>query len=143
MFFAIVMMTVLYDVGGCGAMEHPTKPPKDSSASIWCTSIVNMLQHLNGFKIWQLAQGLLRAISAKPTMVLTLNLPSFGVQICRWRITNELPTQVSIGRGSDGKFRTMVLKEYPPGLLWPTGDQLAYVEGFSPGCRCTDPQRVF
>ena len=79
MFFAIVMMTVLYDVGGCGAMEHPAKPPKDSSASIWCTSIVNMLQRLKGFKLWQLAQGLLGAISAKPTMVLTLNLPSFGV----------------------------------------------------------------
>ena len=114
MFFAIMMLTILYDTGGCGAMEHPAKPPKDTSASIWCTHILDMLQGLDGFHLWQLAQGLLGAVSAKPTMVLTLNLPSFGAQICSWRVTQELPKKVSIGRGHDGKFSTMVLKEYPP-----------------------------
>lgn len=112
--FAIMMLTILYDTGGCGAMEHPARPPKEASASIWGTSILEMLQSLEGFHLWQLAQGLLGAVSAKPTMVLTLNLPSFGVQVCRWRVTHELPKQVSIGRGHDGKFSTMVLKEYPP-----------------------------
>ena len=28
MFFAIMMLTILYDTGGCGAMEHPAKPTK-------------------------------------------------------------------------------------------------------------------
>ena len=49
-------------------------------------------------------------------MVLTLNLPTFGTEVCRWRIVDELPKKVSIGQGSDGKFCTMVLKEYPPAL---------------------------
>lgn len=116
MFFSLIMMTVLYDVGGCGALEHPARPPKTTSASIWNTSILQVLLQLPGFKLWELAQGLLGAVSAKPTMILALRLPTLGTQICKWRVVDELPKGASIGRGTDGKFNTMILKEYPPSL---------------------------
>jgi len=116
MMFCLMMMTVLYDVGGCGALEHPARPPKTTSASIWNTPLLQMLLLLPGFHLWEFAQGLLGAVSAKPTMILALNLPTLGQQICRWRVVDELPKAVSIGQGTDGKFHTMVLKEYPPGL---------------------------
>ena len=116
MFFSLIMMTVLYDVGGCGALEHPARPPKSTSASIWNTSILQLLLQLPGFRLWEFAQGLLGAVSAKPTMILALNLPTLGLQIRQWRVVDELPKTVSIGRGTDGKFNTMVLKEYPPSL---------------------------
>ena len=49
-------------------------------------------------------------------MILALNLPTLGLQIRQWRVVDELPKGVSIGRGVDGKFNTMVLKEYHPSL---------------------------
>ena len=116
MWFCLMMMTVLYDAGSCGALEHPARPPKPTSASIWNTSILQLLLQLPGFHLWEFAQGLLGAISAKPTMILALNLPTLGQQLRRWRVVDELPKTVSIGQGTDGKFNTMVLKEYPPGL---------------------------
>ena len=116
MWFSIMMMVVLFDTGGCGALEHPAEPPKATSVSIWRTPILQMLLRLDAFRLWEFAQGLLGAVSAKPTMMLTLRLPDFGVQIRQWRVVDDLPKVASIGQGSDGKFNTMVLKEYPPAL---------------------------
>ena len=99
MFFALHMMTALYVQGGIGALEHPAEPPQSSSASIWRTPVLSLLRELPGMHIWELAQGLLGAPSAKPTMVLTLNLPTFGREVCRWRTVDELPKQVNIGQG--------------------------------------------
>jgi len=116
MLFCLRMMTVLYVKGGCGAMEHPARPPKETSASIWNTPLLNLLLQLPGFRLWEFAQGLLGAVSAKPTMILSLNLPTLGMSIRQWRVVDELPKMASIGQGSDGKFKTMILKEYPPAL---------------------------
>jgi hypothetical protein len=110
------MMTVLYVMGGCGALEHPARPPKETSASIWNTPLLNLLLQLPGFRLWEFAQGLLGAVSAKPTMILSLNLPTLGMSIRQWRVVDELPKTASIGQGTDGKFKTMILKEYPPAL---------------------------
>ena len=116
MLFCLRMMTVLYVMGGCGALEHPARPPKATSASIWNTPILNLLLQLPGFSLWEFAQGLLGAVSAKPTMILSLNLPTLGVAIHQWRVVDELPKMASIGQGTDGKFKTMILKEYPPAM---------------------------
>ena len=116
MHFCITMLTVLYITGGCGALEHPARPPNETSASIWNTPLINLLLQLPGFHLWEFAQGLLGAITAKPTMLLSLNLPTLGQQICAWRVVDNLPKGASIGQGTDGKFRTFVLKEYPPAL---------------------------
>eukprot|EP00435_Cladocopium_sp_Y103_P022598 s1873_g5.t1 len=116
MLFSICIMVELHLVEGCGAIEHPAMPENPTSVSVWRTTIMNLLRELPGFELLQFAQGLLGAVSAKPTMILALNLPSLGKEICRWRVVDDLPKEVSVGRGIDGKFRTMFLKEYPPAL---------------------------
>ena len=108
MFFSISIMVELYFTGGCGAMEHPARPKKAESASIWRTPL------LDAFQLLEFMQGLLGAATAKPTMILALRLPSLAHQICRWRIVDDVPKGASLGRGIDGNFKTMVLKEYPP-----------------------------
>ena len=49
-------------------------------------------------------------------MILTLNLLTFGSELGRWRLVQDLPQVSSIGQGADGKFNTMILKECPPAL---------------------------
>eukprot|EP00435_Cladocopium_sp_Y103_P044071 s1250_g12.t1 len=116
MLFSICILVELSMVDGCGAIEHPAMPDNPESVSVWRTALMNLLRELPGFEILQFAQGLLGAVSAKPTMVLALNLPHLAKEICRWRVVDDLPKQVSIGRGPDGKFKTTSLKEYPPAL---------------------------
>ena len=138
--FCITMLTVLYIQGGCGTVEHPARPPKETSASIWNTPLINLLLQLPGFRLWEFAQGLLGAISAKPTMLLSLNLPTLGHQIRSWRVVDDLPKGASIGQGTDGKFRTFVLKEYPPCVMWRISHIFcADTEFHSSGCNCADP----
>eukprot|EP00435_Cladocopium_sp_Y103_P066288 s450_g28.t1 len=103
MLFSVCIMVELHLVEGCGAIEHPALPEKPTSVSVWRTTIMNLLRELPGFELLQFAQGLLGAISAKPTMILALNLPTLGKDICRWRIVDDLPKEVSVGRGTDGK----------------------------------------
>ena len=100
--FCITMLTVLYIMGGCGALEHPARPPKETSASIWNTPLINLLLQLPGFHLWEFAQGLLGAISAKPTMLLSLNLPTLGQQIRSWRVVDDLPKK---GKHRAGNWR--------------------------------------
>ena len=143
MFFSLMMMTVLYDIGGCGALEHPARPSKTTSASIWNTAILQLLLQLPGFRLWEFAQGLLGAISAKPTMILALNLPTLGSQIRSWRVVDELPKGVSIGRGVDGKFNTMVLKEYPPSLCGALATSFWHTLSRLPVCASVEIPGIF
>ena len=114
MLFALSILVELYLTGGCGLLEHPAMPANESSASIWRTPILQLLLSLEDFVLHELAQGLLGAASAKPTMLLTLRLPDIVQQICRWRLSKDLPKGTSLGRGTDGNFKTMFLKEFPP-----------------------------
>jgi len=116
MLFSITIMVELYFTGGCGAMEHPAAPKKEESATIWRTPLLELLLSFEAFQLVEFMQGLLGAITAKPTMILALRLPCLAQQICRWRIVDEVPKGASLGRGSDGNFKTMILKEYPPAL---------------------------
>ena len=90
MFFAILMMVELYYTGGCGALEHPALPHKQTSASIWRTSLMELLLSLHEFALLEFAQGLLGAVTAKPTMILALRLPSLSLQICKGRVVADL-----------------------------------------------------
>lgn len=117
MFFAILMIVELYYTGGCGALEHPALPSKQTSASIWRTPLMELLLSLHEFALLEFAQGLLGAATAKPTMILAPRLPSLSLQICKGRVVADLPKGASLGLGNDGKFRTMILKEYPPSPL--------------------------
>ena len=77
---------------------------------------MELLLSLHEFALLEFAQGLLGAATAKPTMILALRLPSLSLQICKGRVVADLPKGASLGLGNDGKFRTMILKEYPPAL---------------------------
>ena len=79
--FSLHILVVLYTVNGFGALEHPAPPSSPTSASIWRTVILTLLSSLPGFQQIQFAQGLLGARSAKPTMLLTLNLPHVAEHI--------------------------------------------------------------
>ena len=57
MFFALHMMTVLYVMGGIGALEHPAEPPHPSSASIWRTPLLHLMRDLPGMQIWEFVVG--------------------------------------------------------------------------------------
>ena len=77
---------------------------------------MELLLSLPEFSLIEFAQGLLGAATVKPTMMLTLRLTTLAQQICKWRVVADLPKGASLGRGTDGNFRTMTLKEYPPAL---------------------------
>ena len=99
---------------GCGALEHPAEPVSEQSASIWRTEIVGLLLRLPGFQLLSLSQGLLGAKSAKPTSLLTLNLPSMPRHIVQHRLCRDVPVAASIGKDGTGRWRTAVWTEYPP-----------------------------
>lgn len=114
--FSFHMMLLLYVTGGCGALEHPAPPKDEEKASIWRTSIARFLCSLPGVRRLDFVQGLLGAKSPKPTSILSLNLPDLVDQIWRGRVCDELPQTSSIGRDSQGRWKTSSLKEYPPAL---------------------------
>ena len=73
-------------------------------------------------------------------MILTLNLLTFGSELGRWRLVQDLPQVSSIGQGVDGKFNTMILKECPPALCGALAPRISACFAWtSHWCRCTDP----
>jgi len=125
MLFSLYALVLLSGTGGCGALEHPAEPKKEDSASIWRTEIVRLLLQVEGFQLLTFAQGLLGAKSAKPTSLLTLNLPTMGQWIHGSRVCADLPAASSIGKSSSGHWNTMSLKEYPPALCRALGGCIA------------------
>ena len=125
MLFSLYALVLLSGTGGCGALEHPAEPKKEDSASIWRTEIVRLLLQVEGFQLLTFAQGLLGAKSAKPTSLLTLNLPTMGQWIHGGRVCADLPAASSIGKSSSGHWNTMSLKEYPPALCRALGGCIA------------------
>lgn len=99
-----------------GILEHPAEPEGAEFPSIWKLPILQLVLSLPGACRVRFAQGLLGADSAKPTEMLTINLPSLPKEIVRWRIVPDLPRHTNIGLGKDGEFLTAQLKEYPPAL---------------------------
>ena len=59
-------------------------------------------------------QGLLGAMSPKPTNLLLLNLPDFILTLHSHRVRTENPKAVAIGKSSSGQWRAAGSKEYPP-----------------------------
>ena len=114
--FSLMCLVLLSGQDGCGALEHPAEPVSAHSESIWRTELVRLLTRLPGFNLVTFAQGLLGAKSAKPTTLLTLNLPTMARHIHAHRLCAGLPVASSIGRDSTGSWQTMALKEYPPSL---------------------------
>ena len=73
-----------------------------------------MLLNFPGFQLFECAQGLLGADSAKRTGLLALRLPDLPLALRGNALCAELPKGQSIGLDAQGNFRTAKLKEYPP-----------------------------
>ena len=112
--FSIMAMTILHTTGGIGILEHPGPPTDPEAASIWRLPIIQMLLALDDFQLFECAQGLLGANSAKRTGLLTLRMPSLPLHLRRNALCAEIPRAQTIGMDSEGRFHTAKLKEYPP-----------------------------
>ena len=107
----------LADTGGYGVVEHPKEPEDDASlASIWKLPLFLALRQLPGVELLSISQGLLGAVSMKPTGLLCLNLPGMPRAILQHQLAKTNPKKASIGKGSNGHWATGALKEYPPAM---------------------------
>ena len=114
--FALDILILLACNGGFGLLEHPAEPAGSDDASIWKLPIFAMLLNIPGFSKARFMQGLFGAPSAKPTELLTLNMPWVLHLLHRGRVCVEPPRRGSIGLDEAGNFKTAILKEYPPAL---------------------------
>lgn len=96
--FCLEAILALAVQGMTGIVEHPAEPEGSDFPSIWKLPLVNLILALPGAERVKLAQGLLGADSPKPTEMLVVNLPSIKQDVCRWRITPDLPRHANIGR---------------------------------------------
>ena len=112
--FSLQGIVRLSTSGGIGVLEHPGEPEQADAASIWRLPLMQLILNLPGFQLRECAQGLLGATSTKRTGLLTLNLPDLPQHIRANLIRPDLPRAATIGVDADGRFRTAVLKEYPP-----------------------------
>jgi len=112
--FSLQGMVRLSTSGGIGVLEHPGEPEQVDAASIWRLPLMQLILNLPGFQLRECAQGLLGAASTKRTGLLTLNLPDLPQHIRANLIRPDLPRAATIGVDAEGRFRTAVLKEYPP-----------------------------
>ena len=137
--FALQAFIELMATGGCGLLEHPAPPPKQTSPSIWKLPIVQALQRHPNVETCRFAQGLLGAPSPKPTQLLLLNLPNMILALHQWRVCSELPKSSAIGVDSSGAWRTAPLKEYPPAMCAAIAEVLSNVISSFPQCQAQEP----
>ena len=121
--FSLHAMMLLAMADGLGILEHPGEPAEESAASIWRLPLVQLLLRLPGFALRECAQGLFGAVSTKRTGLLTLHLRANMIR-------KELPRAATIGVDEEGRYKTAVLKEYPPALC--KGLAEAFLHHFPP-----------
>ena len=136
--FALECMTILAIYDGLGLLEHPREPEPRHMVSIWRLPIVQLLLLLPRARLVHLSQGLLGAPSPKPTTLLTVGLPDLEGEILAARLTPELPQGRSVGKDSEGGYRTAPLKEYPPAMCGALAK--AFYNDLS--SLCTDPEII-
>ena len=114
--FTLLMAGYVVCTGGSGVVEHPAEPDEPQAASIWKLPVMLALLQAPGVQRLRLSQGLFGALTAKPTELLTINMPDLPLFLNKWRTRPELPKGQAIGLTEEGFFRTALLKEYPPAL---------------------------
>eukprot|EP00435_Cladocopium_sp_Y103_P075131 s689_g54.t1 len=115
--FALQAVMELIIANGFAVLEHPAEPlHRPSAASIWRLPLLRVLTEIPGVDVVSFAQGLMGAASAKPTMLLTVNMPTLLTILHAFRVRTEVPIAASIGKDLCGRWRTSALKEYPPSL---------------------------
>ena len=114
--FTLLMAGYVVCTGGSGVVEHPAEPEEPEAASIWKLPVMLALMQAPGVQRVRLSQGLFGAPTAKPTELLTINMPKLPLYLRKWLTRPELPRGQAIGVTEEGFFRTALLKEYPPAL---------------------------
>ena len=113
--FALWVVMELALTEGFAVLEHPAEPEDDPKlASIWRLPFVRMLLALPHVQKVRFAQGLMGSFAPKPTHLLVVNLPDLLSELHRNRVRTELPNAQAIGRDTEGRWKTTVLKEYAP-----------------------------
>ena len=75
----------------CRHHRTSSPPKRETSASIWRTPSLTLLQTLPGCEIIHLSQGLCGAKSPKPTTLLILNARGIIHEFRAWQITKDVP----------------------------------------------------
>lgn len=114
--FCLVIMSLLWSIGGFGMVEHPRCPHASDLASIWRLVSVRAMMTLPGHRLVHIRQSLFGAPSSKPTTLWCLNIPKAAGVLASHHLSDEVPQGCSIGVDESGSWRASVLKEYPPAL---------------------------
>lgn len=114
--FTLLCILFLARYEGVAVLEHPAEPPGEDTPSIWKLPIVQLLISFPSVQLITICQGMLGAVTPKPTSLLALNLPSLPLILRQHCVAAELPRRAAIGKRSDGTWATAPLKEYPPAL---------------------------
>ena len=115
--FSIMAFVEILLIDGFAVIEHPAEPQHDlGAASIWRLPILRAIASHPHVQILRFSQGLLGSYSAKPTNLLTANLPDLILSLHANRVRMDIPKTTSIGKDHTGRWKTTTLKEYPPAL---------------------------
>ena len=117
LFFMQMLTTVAWTLatGGVYLSEHPAPPQHPEAASIWFTPWLQILCRHPDIVLHTVAQWRWGCSVSKPTGLLAVRLPRFAASMYSRQVVGaQKPTDVAIGIGHDGKFKTAVHKEYPP-----------------------------
>ena len=95
--FTLLMAGYVVCTGGSGIVEHPAEPDAQQAASIWKLPVMLALLQAPGVQRVRLSQGLFGAPTAKPTELLTINLPKLPLYLRKWLTRSELPRGQAIG----------------------------------------------
>ena len=95
--FTLLMAGYVVCTGGSGIVEHPAEPDAQQAASIWKLPVMLALLQAPGVQRVRLSQGLFGAPTAKPTELLTINLPKLPLYLRKWLTRSALPRGQAIG----------------------------------------------
>eukprot|EP00438_Fugacium_kawagutii_P033128 Skav217300 [mRNA] locus=scaffold1466:225258:230210:+ [translate_table: standard] len=113
--------------GGCFVMEHPGPPSQPDRASIWSLALTQLYRRHPDCGFHVLSQWRWGARACKPTGFLTVGVPQFWKVMWQFHLPEaQRPDSVAIGVDSSGRFKTTVLKEYPPQLCRALAESIGY-----------------
>ena len=121
-------------MGGLFLSEHPGVPLRPERPSTWRAAITELLRNHPDVHLSHIKQFEFGAEAVKPTGLLACRMPKLLRILRSLAMPNATkPSEVAIGVGPDGAFRTAKLKEYPPLLC--EGFARAFCEHFRSAIR--------
>eukprot|EP00438_Fugacium_kawagutii_P033231 Skav228415 [mRNA] locus=scaffold1325:97576:109501:+ [translate_table: standard] len=113
--------------GGLFVMEHPGPPSRPERASIWSLALTQLFRRHPDCGFHVLSQWRWGALACKPTGFLTVGVPQFWKTMWQHHLPDaQRPESVAIGVDNQGRFKTTVLKEYPPQLCKALAESIGF-----------------